>query len=163
MIPRYGGNPGPTGGWGRGKAGLPAGGFLGGPWIWGFGWGTPAAPSITSAPPVPPSAAPSPGRVGAKARPPPSRQLVTSGNNDKNKTTKRWLDVGGWGHGDRTEAGVAVSAHSGGGGLVRAHTTDLQWPVLCQLCPGRQPTAGWEIPRERTATVGLIPFHLQTR
>lgn len=32
MIPRYWGNPGPTGGWGRGKAGLPAGGFLGGPW-----------------------------------------------------------------------------------------------------------------------------------
>lgn len=51
--------------------------------------------------------------------------------------------------------------HSGGGGLVRAHTTDLQCPVLCQLCPGRQPPAGWEIPRERMATVGLIPFHLQ--
>lgn len=32
MIPLYWGNPGPTGGWGRGKAGLPAGGFLGGPW-----------------------------------------------------------------------------------------------------------------------------------
>lgn len=45
--------------------------------------------------------------------------------------------------------------------MVRAHTTDLQCPVLCQLCPGRQPPAGWEIPRERMATVGLIPFHLQ--
>lgn len=51
-------------------------------------------------------------------------------------------------------------AYSGGGGLVLAHTTDLQWPVLCQLCPGLQPPAGWEIPRERMATVGLIPFHL---
>lgn len=80
-MPRYGGNPGPTGGWGRGKAGLPAGGFLGGPWVWEFGGGTPAAPSITNAPPVPPSAAPSPDRVGARARPPPSRQLVTSKNN----------------------------------------------------------------------------------
>lgn len=30
MIPLYAGNPGPTGGWGKGKAGLPAGGFLGG-------------------------------------------------------------------------------------------------------------------------------------
>lgn len=80
MIPRYGGNPGPTGGWGRGKAGLPAGGFLGGPWVWEFEGGTPAAPSITKTPPGPPSAAPSPDRVGARARPPPSRQLVTSEN-----------------------------------------------------------------------------------
>lgn len=54
-------------------------------------------------------------------------------------------------------------AYFGGGGLVRAHTTDLQWPVLCQLCPGLQPPAGWEIPRERMATVGLIPFHLQRK
>lgn len=78
MIPRYWGNPGPTGGWGKGRAGLPAGGFLGGPWFCEFGGGTPAAPSITRAPPVPPSVTPSPGRVGARARPPPSRQLVTS-------------------------------------------------------------------------------------
>lgn len=40
--------------------------------------GTPAAPSITRCPPLPPSAAPSPDRVGAIPRPPPSRQLVTS-------------------------------------------------------------------------------------
>lgn len=31
IIPLYAGKPGPTGGWGKGKAGLPAGGFLGGP------------------------------------------------------------------------------------------------------------------------------------
>lgn len=83
MIPRYGGNPGPIGGWGKGKAGLPAGGFLGGTWVWEFGGGTPVAPSITNAPPVPPSAAPSPDSVGARARPPPSRQLVTSENNNE--------------------------------------------------------------------------------
>ncbi len=59
-----------------------------------------------------------------------------------------------------TERREGLSCLLWGGGLVLAHTTDLQWPVLCQLCPGLQPPAGWEIPRERMATVGLIPFHL---
>lgn len=99
MIPRYWGKPGPTGGWPRGKAGLPAGGFLGGPWDWGFGGGAPAAPSITKFPPGPPSTDPSPGRVGASPRPPPSRQLVAS--EDSRKRGKRRVDERGAGWGQR--------------------------------------------------------------
>lgn len=47
----------------------------------------------------------------------------------------------------------------GGGGLVRAQTTVRQTPFPWQPCPGRQPPAGSEIPLERIATVGLMPFH----
>lgn len=53
-----------------------------------------------------------------------------------------------------------LAAHFGGGGLVRAQTTARQTPFPWQPCPGRQPPAGSEIPRERIATVGLMPFHL---
>lgn len=98
MIPRYWGNPGPTGGWGRGKTGLPAGGILGGPWDWEFGVGTPAAPSITRLPPLPPSTAPSPDRVGAIARPPPSRQLVTSADIEHKSIQFSKLMSWGWDH-----------------------------------------------------------------
>lgn len=49
--------------------------------------------------------------------------------------------------------------HFGGGGLVLAHTTQRRCSGLAHFCPGPQPPAGLEIPRERMATVGLMPFH----
>lgn len=48
----------------------------------------------------------------------------------------------------------------GGGGLVRAHTTDRSRFFPCQLCPVLQLPSTWEIPRERRAEVGLRPLNL---
>lgn len=48
----------------------------------------------------------------------------------------------------------------GGGGLVRAHTTDRSRFFPCPLCPVLQLPSAWEIPRERRAEVGLRPLNL---
>ena len=50
--------------------------------------------------------------------------------------------------------------YSGGGGLVRAHTTDRSRFFPCQPCPVLQLPSAWEIPRERRAEVGLRPLNL---
>lgn len=51
-------------------------------------------------------------------------------------------------------------SYSGGGGLVRAHTTDRSRFFPCQPCPVLQLPSVWEIPRERRAEVGLRPLNL---
>lgn len=64
------------------------------------------------------------------------------------------------GRGDAAVPRGPGRTHSGGGGLVLAHTTDLRRPFLCQPCPALRLPSASEIPRERRITVGLSPLNL---
>lgn len=98
---------------------------------------------------------------GWRFLPPPSLQLVTSWSGRKRflKKSSVHLEFRWWLY-KTANSIMRGETNFGGGGLVRAHTTDRSRFFPCQLCPVLQLPSTWEIPRERRAEVGLRPLNL---